>query len=212
MDVFISPNFKSEKLDNPTIDDVIDVFKDRTMNWLFEPAKKLIEERIGWFSGLCLLLTYFEGIMAYVTGEDSKGKSKKYFRAAFVDVFRSSNISEYQLERVADIMYEDGRCGFFHDGMLRNRIYLSELNKVDMIITLPRKSDGSIDEDGKINSILIDPQKFMAAIEKHFIDYLLGLRNPKETDKRDNFLKMAKGKWDWESEGTVIGLNNDGTL
>lgn len=212
MDVFISPNFKSEKLDNPTIDDVIDVFKDRTMNWLFEPAKKLIEERIGWFSGLCLLLTYFEGIMAYVTGEDSKGKSKKYFRAAFVDVFRSSNISEYQLKRIADIMYEDGRCGFFHDGMLRNRIYLSELNKVDMIITLPRKSDGSIDEDGKINSILIDPQKFMATIERHFIDYLLGLRNPKETDKRDNFLKMAKEKWDWESEGTIIGLNNDGTL
>ena len=52
----------------------------------------------------------------------------------------------------------------------------------------------------------------MAAIERHFIDYLLCLRNPKEIVKRDNFLKIAKEKWDYESKGTIIGINNDGTI
>ncbi len=52
----------------------------------------------------------------------------------------------------------------------------------------------------------------MAAIERHFIDYLLCLRNPKEKVKRDNFLKIAKEKWDYEGEGTIIGLNNDGSI
>lgn len=39
--VNISPNFSSEKLQNPTIEDLIDVFEDRMRFWLLEPAKVL---------------------------------------------------------------------------------------------------------------------------------------------------------------------------
>lgn len=212
METFISPNFTQKKLDNPQIDDLIDVLKDRVLNWLFEPAKKLIAEKDGCFGALCLLLTYFEGVWTYISGIDSKGKSKPYFRNAFLDVFSSSEHSPVLLRRVADIMYEDARCGFFHDGMLRNRIFLTELNQLDMLITLPRKPDGKVDIEGQIKSILIDPKYFMAAIERHFIDYLLCLRNPKETIKREKFLKIAQEKWDYEGEGTVIGLNSNGTI
>ena len=212
METFISPNYTQKKLDKPTVDDLVDVFKDRVLNWLFEPAKKLIIEKDGWFGALCLLLTYFEGIWSYITGIDSKRKSKKYFRDAFLDVFSSSEHTPDLLKRVAEIMYEDARCGFFHDGMLRSRIFLTELNQIDMLITLPRKPDGKVDVDGQIKSVLIDPKYFMAAIERHFIDYLLCLRNPKERVKRENFLKIAKDKWNYEGEGTVIGLNSDGTI
>ena len=212
MDVYISPNYQADKLDNPTFDDLVDIFKDRVLNWLFEPARKLMKEKDGYFAGLCLLLTYFEGIWTYIIGVDSKGRSKRYFIDAFIDVFSSSGHSLALLERVAEIMYEDGRCGFFHDGMLRNRIYLSELNNIDMLITLPRKPDGNIDKEGQIESILIDPKNFMVTIERHFIDYLLCLRNPKEKARRDNFLKIAKEKWDYEGEGTIIGINSEGTI
>jgi hypothetical protein len=210
MKTFISPNFTQDKLDNPEIDDLIDVLKDRVLNWLFEPVKKLISEKDGCFGALCLLLTYFEGVWTYLSGTDSKGKSQQYFRNAFLDVFSSSEYPPDLLRRVADIMYEDARCGFFHDGMLRDRIFLTELNQIDMLITLPRKPDGKADINGQIKSILIDPKYFMAAIERHFIDYLLCLRNPKENIKRENFLKIAKAKWDYEGEGTVIGLNSNG--
>lgn len=212
MNTFISPNYPQEKLDNPTTDDVIDVFKDRVFNWLFEPTKKLMTEKNGCFGGLCLLLTYFEGIWTYMIGADSKGNSKKYFKDAFLDVFSSSGHDPLLLIRVAKIMYEDGRCGFFHDGMLRSRIFLTELNHIDMLITLPRKPDGNIDVNGKIESILIDPKYFMQAIERHFMDYLLCLRNPEQKVKRENFLKIAKEKWDYEGEATVIGLNRDGSM
>jgi len=212
METYISPNYTQEKLDNPEIDDLIDVFKDRVLNWLFEPAKKLIAEKNGLFGALCLLLSYFEGVWAYVSGTDSKGKSQQYFKNAFLDVFNSSEYPPELLKRVADIVYEDARCGFFHDGVLRARIYLAELNKHDMLITLPRKPDGKVDINGKIESILIDPKYFMAAIERHFIDYLLCLRNPEEKTKRENFIKIAKDKWDYEGEGTIIGLNNNGTI
>jgi len=212
MDTFISPNYSQEKLDNPTMDDLIDVFKDRVLNWLFEPAKRLLIEKDGCFGVLCLLLTYFEGIWSYFTGVDSRGNSKRYFKDAFLDVFGQSGHTLDLLGRVAEILYEDARCGFFHDGMLRSRIYMVELDKHDMLITLPRKQDGSVDVNGKIQSVLIDPKYFMAAIERHFVDYLLCLRNPQQTLKRENFKRIAMEKWGYKGPGTVIGLNKDGTM
>lgn len=212
MDTFISPNYSQDKLDNPTTDDLIDVLKDRVLNWLFEPAKKLLAEKDNWFGVLCLLLTYFEGVWSYMTGVDSKGNSKKYFKDAFVDVFGQSGHPLDLLARVAEVLYEDGRCGFFHDGMLRSCIFVGELKEHDMLITLPRKRDGSIDLNGQIQSILIDPRYFMAAIERHFIDYLLCLRSPQQTLKRENLQRIAKEKWDYEGSGTVIGLNRNGTM
>lgn len=212
METFISPNYTQEKLYNPSIDDLVDILKDRVLNWLLEPAKILIEKKDGYFGALCLLLTYFEGIWTYVTGIDSEGKSKKYFSAAFLDVFNSPDQNTDLLKRVAKVLYEDGRCGFFHDGMLRNRIFLTELNQIDILITLPRKPNGKVDVEGQIKSILIDPKYFIAAIERHFIDYLLCLRNPLDKVKRENFLKIAKEKWDFEGEGVAIGLNSDGTI
>ncbi len=211
MNTFISPNYTQEKLDNPTMDDLIDVLKDRVLNWLFEPARKLLSEKDGYFGVLGLMLTYFEGIWSYVTGVDSKGSSKNYFKDAFMDVFSPSGHDPLLLDRIAEIMYEDGRCGFFHDGMLRSRIFVTKLKQIDMLITLPRKPDGKVDVNGRIESILIDPEYFMAAIERHFIDYLLCLRNPQQSVKRDNFLRIAKEKWKYEGAPTVIGLNSDGT-
>ena len=79
MNTFISPNYQQEKFENPTFDDLIDVFKDRIFNWLFNPAKKLGDEKEGGFGALCLLLTYFEGIWSFMTGVDSKGNSERYF-------------------------------------------------------------------------------------------------------------------------------------
>ena len=212
METFISPNFTQEKLDNPDIEDLIDVLKDRVLNWLFEPAKKMMAEQHGYIGALCLALTYFEGIWIYITGSDSKGNSKRYFEEAFSDVFSASGHDPRLTSRVAAIMYEDGRCGFFHDGILRSRIFLTELDQIDMLITLPKKPDGNIDENGEIKSILIDPKFFIAATERHFMDYLLCLRNPDQKVKRDNFLKIAKEKWDYENEGVVIGLNSDGAM
>lgn len=212
MKTFISPNYKQDKLDKPKIDDLIDVLKDRVLNWLFEPARKLIAKKNGGFGALCLLMTYFEGIWIYITGIDSEGRSKKYFNAAFLDVFSSSNHDPKLLTQIAIILYEDARCGFFHDGMLRHRIFLAKLNQTDMLITLPRKSDGTVDVNAQIKSILINPKYFMAAIERHFIDYLLSLRNPNERVKRENLLKIAKEKWEYEGERVVIGLNRDVTI
>jgi len=69
---YISPNFTWEKLENPSFDDLVDVFEDRLRNWLLEPAKSLLQLPHGFVAAISLLLTYFESIQTYISGQDSK--------------------------------------------------------------------------------------------------------------------------------------------
>src|SRR5436305_3083361 len=121
MQTLISPHYLQNKLKDPAIEDLIDVLEDRVKFWLLEPAKLLSYHAFGQVAGLALLLSYFEGIWIYVQGRDSRDRSRAFFKDAFIDVFRSGGLTPELLGRVAEVLYEDARCGFFHDGMFRHR-------------------------------------------------------------------------------------------
>lgn len=201
---FISPHFSHPKLQNPAIEDLIDVLEDRVRSWVLEPARKLASHPIEQYAALLILLTYFEGIWIYIKGEDSDRQSKKFFEAAFVDVFRSRDLKEHMLQRLAKVLYEDARCGFFHDGMLRERIFLGKSDGV-MHATLPRVN-GVIDENGVIESVVIDVEDFYRYVEGHFAKLVARLRDPSEIDLRSNFHKMCREKWRYEGAPRVVAL------
>lgn len=208
MKMNISPNYTDEKLNNPSIDSLIDVLEDRVKNWLLEPAKKIMGDPTGPIPAFCLLLTYFEGILIFVKGKDSKGKSHSFFEEAFTDVFKNSGLKKEFLSRIATVLYEEGRCGFFHDGMFRAKLFLKTLQDKDMLITVPRVN-GIPDENGKIQSIVIDPCKFYTAIQKHFDSFINKLRDTNNTSLRDLFKKTCELKWNLSSNGTFIGMGYD---
>jgi len=208
MRINISPNYTDEKLDDPTIDDLIDIFEDRIKNWLLEPAKKLMNESSGPIPAFCLLLTYFEGIWIFKKGEDSKNKSKLFFMESFVDVFKSCGLSEKLLMKIAEILYIEGRCGFFHDGMFRAKIFFKRLKHADMLVTLP-KVNGRIDENGDIQSIIIDPFKCMEIVQNDFSAFVKNLRDSSNTIGRESFQKICKIKWKLPSNGIFIGMEYD---
>jgi hypothetical protein len=207
---YISPNYPDTKLENPTFDDLLDVFKDRTINWLIEPAKSLLRDRNGYFAAISILMTYYESIWSYITGINNRGKSKIFFTSSFIDVNRISGINEEFLGRLADLLWEDCRCGFFHEAAVRDRIYVARTfendKEKDMLITLPRKKDGKFDFDAAIESVVINPHRIAAAIESHFVSYLLTLRNEKNESARNKFYKIAKEQWDWEVDGRVVAI------
>lgn len=208
MKMNISPNYSEEKLNNPCIDDLIDVFEDRIKNWLLEPAKKLIGVPIDRVPAFCLLLTYFEGILIFIKGQDSKDKSAHFFREAFIDVFKSSGLKEAILGRIADVLYKEGRCGFFHDGMFRAKLLFKELKNKDMLVTVP-KVNRKPDEEGKIQSIVIDPCKFYAVVERHFNSFINQLRDESNISLRDSFKEACELKWNLSSDGIAIGMDYD---
>jgi hypothetical protein len=205
MSIMVSPHHPDTKFDNPTVDDLIDVFEDRIRSWVLLPAKGLLETEHGQIAGFCLVLTYFEGIWSYIEGRSSRGHSRQFFEQAFVDVFRSTGLAESLLTRVAGLLYTDARCGFFHDGMFREHLYFAGLSKAEILITLPKK-DGQIDEHGEIQSLLIDPQRFYSAVERHFDRIVVGLRDASNVDLRAKFRASFKEQCDWEKVGPAIGI------
>jgi len=110
-------------------------------------------------------------------------------------------------EKVAELLYDDGRCGFFHDGMSRGRIFISGQHDDIVLATIGKDENGIIDLN-KIKSLVINPKKLLAAIEWHFRDYLIKLRDQNEKELRSNFYKMADEKWNFNGQGTEIGINS----
>ena len=64
---FISPNFRNEKLESPTYEDLLDVFEDRMRNWFLLPAKCLLEIPHCQIAAVALLIAYFERIQIYLS-------------------------------------------------------------------------------------------------------------------------------------------------
>jgi hypothetical protein len=201
----ISPHFRADKLDNPSVDDVIDVFEDRTVHWLLEPARSVLQSQFGDPASTCLALTYFESIRVYSTGTKSTGQSKAFFVAGFLDVFRGTGIDQELLGRVAEILYADARCGFFHDGLFRQRIFFQRKPGAAIQITVP-VADGRPDPSGKIQSILIDAREFLSCVEGHLRAFVARLRDTANAVERVRFFEICRELWDWEGEVRVIGL------
>lgn len=208
MSVFISPNYDAEKLESPDIDDLVDVYQDRIMHWVIEPAKLLANTEHGGPAAFCILLTYFEGAWSYLMGKSSSRRSKEYFQRGFADVFKLSGNKESLLLRVAQILYEDARCGFFHDGLFRGKIFFADMNR-DIVVTLP-KLNGKLDLEGDIQSILIDVKRCILAVEKHFSSTISSLRDASTPEKREGFFIFFKSQCDWEQPGPIVAIREPG--
>jgi hypothetical protein len=174
---------------------------------LLEPAKVLLGVRFGEVAALSLLFGYFEPCAIYRKGEDSRGQSKAFFRAGFIEVLRKAAISESLLGRIADMLYDEVRCGLFHEGMTREHILFGNAAG-ELMATLPR-IDGKIVEDGRIQSVLIDPRKFFIVVERHATQYLKSLRNPNSTELRENFKRAVELRWRIDEPAGIIGISEE---
>lgn len=192
--LFVSPHFTYEKLEPPFYRDLVDVFEDRMLNWLLVPAKKLLEIPHGAVPAVALATNYIEGIEIYISGTDSKGRSKEFFRHGFKRIFTTGTGSDQLLSAVADALYESLRCGFAHDGMFRSRIYFSSIRKEALTVTWPRKGR-EFDPEGKLQSAVINPARFVESIELHFKQYMRELRAVKPSQTQENFRAAIALKW-----------------
>ena len=119
-------------------------------------------------------------------------------------MFKLSGVPEPLLFRVGELLYVDARCGFFHDGMFRGRIYFADMDK-DIAITLPKKAD-VLDLCGEIQSVLVDVRRCHNAVIRHFDGSVAFLRDTVNVLERAAFFQFFKSQCDWELPGPIIGL------
>jgi hypothetical protein len=204
---FISPNFTHEKLETPSFEEIVDVFEDRMANWLLLPAKTLLEIPHGDVAAVALAINYIEGIEIYISGQDSKTRSREFFCTGFKRIFhrRVNFLQDIMHDAFAKALYDLLRCGFAHDAMFRYGITFTEVRKEAFTITWPKKN-GEFDPNGQLLSAVINPQRFIEGVEFHFKKYLKELRSPDPTALKENFLAAVKLKWNLDESGPLIGM------
>ena len=207
MQNFISPNYGSEKIESPTYEDLVDVFEDRMRNWFLLPAERLLEIPHCQIAAVALLVTYFEGIEIYLSGKDSKNRSREFFANGFSKVFSIQSENKESSRIVADAIYTQARCGFAHDGMFRNRVFFSDVPSQPLIISFPKKNE--VLYLSQAESIAINPYRFFESIRAHFEDYMKSLRDESDTSIKQAFETTVKLKWALDEEGRAIGMTEE---
>ncbi len=205
---YISPNFTHEKLDSGNEDDLIDIFEDRMRHWMLEPALNLLKLEHGYVPAIALSLGYFEGIEIYCSGKDSRDSSKAFFKKGFKRVFAIDESGAEIYEKIINALYIQVRCGFSHDGLFRNRVFFSTSRPEAIYVTWPKKN-GNFITDGQLESVVINPRRFIECIFLHFENYLSELRNKENKTLKENFLAAINIKWGINEPERVIGTSEN---
>ncbi len=204
----ISPNFTHEKLENPSYRDLVDVFEDRMLNWLIEPAHQLLSIRHGTIAAVALLTSYFETIEIYHSGQDSKGKSKAFFRKGFRHVFAPAEKPGIPFVAITDALYTAVRCGFAHEASAHKTVFFNADGKNAFYVSWPRKN-GLFDEQGTLESVVINPLRFYECIHIQFCDYVRQLRLEQDTNLKANFLAAVELKWGLNEPEPFFGMTEE---
>ena len=199
-----SPSFTTAKLTSGTIEDMIDIYEDRVRGFLLEHARALVPRPNSELAVLQLVIGYFESHATYLRGQDSKGRSPEFFKAGFLDVFGVGAKIESPdmpippgfLEELAEMLYEDARCGLSHDAMTRRRIMLSHHAKAPIGASVNMATQ-------KIAATIVNPRKWLDEVEAHLKEYVTRLRDPKNVDLRRKFETLFKLK---NPPGAVINF------
>ena len=201
--IAVSPSFSGQKLENPSIEDKIDVFEDQVNGWVLNHAKILTSEQNPYrrHCGIAVLMivgSYFESLGAFLRGESSERRSRQFFaiglQNVFPDILKAAGEEktadpEKVFSDFAGTFYAELRCGLFHEAMIRGRIVIAPASELAGTIGLATVIDTHAH---KIATIVIDPERFLAHVANHFAEYVQNLRDPSQAELRRNF----EAAWD----------------
>lgn len=151
--------------------DKITIYERQVKGWFLNEADKLIRYRNQnkGFIVLMICLSYFEGVEEYKTGQLSHNRSGQFFRNSIERIY-PGQYTQNQL----DELYGEGRCGLFHNGMVRGQIVIRN--------SFPN----SIEFDNQ--RIKISPAKLLSDIKNDFEDFITLLRQ--DLTARNNFSSL----------------------
>jgi len=203
----LTPNYDHEKVANPSLTDLIDVFDDAWKGYILEPAQVLLNSPSGDIAAMSLLCPYFESIEALYQGESSRGKSRKFFIAGFQRVFQKTLglAGNRDTEIAAEAIYKNVRNGVAHTGFPTGMIHIQRKNPNAFLLICPQLPDGQLDL-ASVCSIMVNPQRIHDSVKWHLDQYVNTLRQEHEITLRDNFDRLMRSEWGVGKDDNVVGL------
>lgn len=174
--VIIAPNFTLADISSPpTLEDKIDVFQRRVIGWQIDIADQLLQkiEHSG-FAALAVLASYPEMMWQYRNGQLSEGKSRQAFREEMTRIYPSFDLNDPQHKSALDCIYDEVRCGMYHNGITKKRVALS--GSFDSAVNIA--SDGSI---------RVNPHFWPRDFRQHLENYVTQLRDVRNEVLRQRF-------------------------
>jgi hypothetical protein len=158
------------------IDDKILIYERQVKGWFIKPAERLLDmlgEADSAFLILSVCLSCLEGIQQYIEGKSSTRKSKKFFTRSFQRVYATAGLDD----RAVRDVYDEARCGLFHDGMTRSRIVYNLNQNVSF-----RKTD-----NGSQEMYEFSPRLCLEGMKADFNSFIKELQDPSNITRRDGF-------------------------
>jgi hypothetical protein len=115
------------------------------------------------YATLAIVMSYPEMVWQFAKGESSQNNSKTAFREGLAMVFDSLNADDAETIQLLDLVYDELRCGLYHDGRARKKVQTS--HKFPAL---------AVSEDKR--AIYVNPHKLVPGFLKHFIGFVDGLR------------------------------------
>jgi hypothetical protein len=157
----------------PTLDDKIELFRDRVTGWQIEIAEEMLSKiPDSGYGAISVLFSYFEMMAEILKGTPSNSASKIFFGDGYKAVYPMSPLTSPEIE----LVHSQVRCGMYHSGF-----------------TKPGTQIGSAyPEAVSVVSgyVFINPHKLVADIKAHFERYIKLLMNPANGPARSKFETM----------------------
>lgn len=175
---FVIDQSTNARMDPCCIEDKITIYQRQVAGWFLDPADRILAElkEQASFVVLGICLSYLEGVQQYREGTSSQRKSKEFFRNSFRRVFDCCGLSVSQVE----IIYDDMRCGLFHDGMTRSRV----------IYDMGQERAFAVRNNGSQELIGFHPEHVLDGIKGDFEQYIEELKASDNEEARKRFNDM----------------------
>ena len=127
------------------------------------------------FAALQILLSYFETIARYETGNNSKDQSRDLFIQGVQSVFpQVSNFPYAATRNFLNQLYGKARCGLYHMSMTGAGVAIGRTHTAISFADNPPR-------------IIIDPHELAPPLKKHLDGYVTRLNDTAQTDLRKAF-------------------------
>ena len=181
---YISPHFTREKISPGVFTDWVDVWEDRFRGWWLAHAHTLRGKPDGAFLLVHITVGLIEALEVAYQGKDSEGQSAQFFSDGFCRMFSAQKDAPLPPADAASVLYKAVRCGLSHTAMLKGPVFLLDDERIPPL-QINATPDGTV-----VDSVFINPTKFLDVVTMHFNRYVNVLRNgqgPQADERRKRF-------------------------
>ncbi len=175
---------------NSSIAKKIEIFEHRVWGWQLhvadlvinggrnqEDTKDVADIPHAGFATLQILLSYFEMIARYETGNSGKDQSREVFIQGVQSVFpQVSGFPYAPTRKFLNLLYSDVRCGLYHMSVPGSGVAIARTQVAIRYADNPPQ-------------IVIDPHELARALKLHFQGYIARLNDATQTELRKAFEK-----------------------